>query len=285
LLAVGERTRAAIRVAGVELDQVEEVETPSEALDRLLRGDLHERPITIQIHGAGSVDLVATLRAAGADLNEVITFAWLPPDDPAPLDSLVDAVTERQVDALAFTNAPAAVGLLDAAQRAGQAEALRDALRGDVLAACIGPIAAGPLRMAGIPVSLPTRPRMASLVREIGDRLPERQSRVARAGGHRIEVRPRAVVVDAVAVNPGPEGMVLLRRLAEDPGRFVESDELAEALWSIRPDAGSAEVDDVVTRLHSVLGDSRIVQGVPGKGYRLAHDPDHVAGCADDGLG
>jgi uroporphyrinogen-III synthase len=49
-----------------------------------------------------------------------------------------------------------------------------EALRNDVLAACVGPVTSAPLQRLGVPVAAPARARLGALVRILVDELPKR---------------------------------------------------------------------------------------------------------------
>jgi uroporphyrinogen-III synthase len=81
------------------------------------------------------------------------------------------------VDAVTFTSAPAAAGLLRVAGDLGLREALVTALRGPVAAFCVGAVTAAPLAAEGVVPLQPARARLAALAREVEERLPERRAR------------------------------------------------------------------------------------------------------------
>jgi uroporphyrinogen-III synthase len=77
-----------------------------------------------------------------------------------------------------------------------------------------------------------------------------------------------------VAVPPGP--LAVLRCLAEAPGRVRSRQELLARL----PGGGDEHaVEMAVTRLRTALGDTRIIQTVVKRGYRLAFEPEHGGGA------
>jgi uroporphyrinogen-III synthase len=175
VLARGPKARGAIRATGLREAWSPESESSSEVLEHLMRGDLGGKRIAVQLHGEPLPDLVRTLRRAGAEVIEVPVYRWVPPDDTAPLTRLIQAVSRAAVDAVAFTSAPAAVSFLRTARELGCADALRAALLGPVVCACVGPVTAGPFRQEGIPVIEPTRARLGALVKEIVDQVPRRR--------------------------------------------------------------------------------------------------------------
>ncbi len=268
LLARGPKATGAIRAAGLRELWSPASESSAEVLRRLLaEGPLHGRRIAVQLHGEPLRDFTDALRHAGATVIPVPVYRWMAPADTAPLDRLLEAIVAGTVDAVSFTSALAATGLLRRATESGLDGDLITALRGPVAAACVGPVTAGPLLDQGIPATWPDRYRVGALVRHVTEVLGGR-ARVLAVAGHRLEVRGSAVVVDDClrAVSPGP--MAVLRALARRPGRVVlRADLLAEL-----PGGGADEhaVEAAIARLRSSLGAPKVVQTVVKRGYRLA---------------
>jgi uroporphyrinogen-III synthase len=281
VLARGPKARGAIRACELREAWSPESESSSEVLRYLMDGhDLDGARIAVQLHGEPLPDLVQTLRLAGADVIEVPVYRWVPPEDPAPLRRLVDTVAAAGTDAVAFTSAPAAASFLRAADDQGCGQQVRAALRGPVVAACVGPVTAGPLLSEDIPVVRPARMRLGALVREIVEQVPRRRGRLVPAAGHLLDVRGHAVVMDGALVPLSAASMALLRRLAARPGQVVPRRELL----SLTPGEGADEhaVEVAVGRLRAALGDPRVVLTVVKRGYRLAYEPER-AGTHDDG--
>lgn len=277
VIAEGPKTHAALRAAGLEVAWTPPVDSASEVLGRLLNEDLSGRRIAVQTHGVPLTDLVETLREAGADVLELPAYRWLPPEDTEPMTRLVAAIEARRVDAVTFTSAPAAAGFLHALHAAP--DTVLEALRSELVVAAVGPVAAAPLHALDIPVFQPSRPRLAALVRELSEHIPARRGQTVVAAGHRVEVRGHLVVMDGVEVAMAPAAMSLLRVLVRHPGRVVPRDTLLSAL---RGEGDEHAIEDAVARLGLTLGDSRIVQTVVKRGYRLAYEPEHVGPCAHD---
>jgi uroporphyrinogen-III synthase len=302
VLARGPKARGAIRACGLREEWSPESESSSEVLQHLMDSyDLDGVRIAVQLHGEPLPDLVQTLRLAGAEVIEVPVYRWVPPEDPIPLRRLLDSVAgsagdargagarqrpaasgERPpagIDAVAFTSAPAAASFLRAADEQGLGDRVRDALRGPVLAACVGPVTAAPLLREDIPVILPARMRLGALVREIVEQLPARRGRVLPVAGHVLDVRGHAVVMDGTLVPLSVASMALLCRLAARPGQVVARRELLNLMPGETGDEHSVEV--AVGRLRAALGDPRIVLTVVKRGYRLAYEPER-AGTHDE---
>jgi uroporphyrinogen-III synthase len=271
LVARGPKARGAIRASGlVDAWTAESTASSSEVLSYLLAGGVEGLRIAVQLHGEPLPDVVEALVVAGAEVVEVPVYRWAAPVELAPLDRLTDATLSGTVDALAFTSAPAAASLLARAAERGLRAELIAALRGPVLALCVGPVTAGPLEAVEVPTVQPRRSRLGAMVRRLEAELPARARRLPVAG-HWVELRGHAVLVDGELRGVPPTGMALLRSLARRPGRVVARAELLRAL----PGAGGDEhaVEVAVARLRAALGAPTLVQTVVKRGYRLALDP------------
>jgi uroporphyrinogen-III synthase len=268
ILARGPKVRGAVRASDLREVWSPESESSGEVLAHLTaHHPLEHRRIAIQLHGEPLPELVETLRKSGADVIEVPVYRWEPPADEQPLRRLIEATAAGGLDCVTFTSAPAAVNLLRTADELGCAARVLDALRGPVLCAAVGPVTAGPLLRAGIPVAAPERFRLGALVREVVERLPARAP-VLQPAGHRLEVRGHAVLLDSGVVPLPAAGMALLRELARRPGQVLSREELGRLLPGESSDGHAVEV--AIARLRSALGDPAIIQTVVKRGYRLA---------------
>ncbi|MGW2817664.1 uroporphyrinogen-III synthase [Streptomyces sp. NPDC001415] len=270
LLARGPKVKGAVRAAGLTEQWSPSSESMAEVLDRLLAEGVAGRRIAIQLHGEPLPGFVEALRAGGAEVVGVPVYRWLPPQDPAPLDRLLDATVSHGLDALTFTSAPAAASLLSRAEERGMLAELLLALHHDVLPVCVGPVTALPLQARGVTTLAPERFRLGPLVQLLCTELPAR-SRVLPLAGRRVEIRGHAVLVDGELKSVPPAGMALMRTLARRPGWVVARAELLRAL----PGSGTDEhaVETAMARLRTALGAPRVIQTVVKRGYRLALDP------------
>jgi uroporphyrinogen-III synthase len=242
----------------------------AEVLDRLLEEGVDGQRIAIQLHGEPLPGFVEALREGGAEVVGVPVYRWMPPEDIAPVDRLLDATVSRGVDALTFTSAPAAASLLSRAEERGMLSEVLEALSHDVLSACVGPVTALPLQSRGIDTIQPERFRLGPLVQLLCKELPGR-ARALPIAGHRVEIRGHAVLVDGDLKPVPPAGMSLLRALSRRPGWVVARAELLRAL----PGSGRDEhaVETAMARLRTALGTPKLIQTVVKRGYRLALDP------------
>ncbi|MEW5355459.1 uroporphyrinogen-III synthase [Streptomyces sp. 16-176A] len=283
LLARGPKVKGAIRAAGLTEEWSPSSESLAEVLDRLLEQGVAGRRVAVQLHGEPLPGFVEALRAGGAEVVPVPVYRWLPPEDPAPLDRLLDAAVSHGLDAITFTSAPAAASLLARAEERGVLDGLLAVLGQEVLAACVGPVTAVALQARGVTTVQPERFRLGPLVQLLCQELPGR-ARVLPVAGHRVEIRGHAALVDGDLRPVPPAGMALLRALARRPGWVVARGELLRAL----PGAGRDEhaVETAMARLRTSLGTPKLIQTVVKRGYRLALDPASDAKYADgDGDG
>jgi uroporphyrinogen-III synthase len=178
VLARGPKARGAVRGAGLVDAWSPASESSAEVLAHLLsgaEGPLAARRVAVQLHGDPLTGLREALAAAGAEVLPVPVYRWTLPEDLEPVRRLISSVLAGDVDAVTFTSAPAAAGLLRIAGDLGLRDAVVAALRGPVLAVCVGTVTAAPLAAEGVPTVQPERARLAALAREVEARLPERR--------------------------------------------------------------------------------------------------------------
>jgi uroporphyrinogen-III synthase len=279
LLARGPKARGALRAVGLQEEWSPESESSSEVLAHLLEGDVDGLRIVVQIHGEPLGDFSETLQMAGAIVTEVPVYRWAPPDDPAPLERLVEQIAACQVECVTLTSAPAIASLLQCADRMGQLPAVTTAFRTYVVAACVGPITAGPLERLAIPFVMPARARLGALAREVITSLPERCT-VLPAAGQWIQVRGHAAVVDGKLMPLAPGSMAILRALIDRPGVVLPR----AALRQLLPGGDASDdhaVEVAVGRLRVGLDSPRLVQTVVKRGYRLAYEPERFIADGD----
>ncbi|WP_029897289.1 uroporphyrinogen-III synthase [Nocardia brasiliensis] len=281
VLARGPKAKGAIRAAELREEWSPASESSAEVLDHLLAEGVDGVRIAVQLHGATTEwepvpDFCEVLRCAGADVVPVPVYRWEPPQDQQPMDLMIEAIVTSSLDCVTFTSAPAVASMLMRAKETGLLEAVLHALRGRVLAACVGPITAAPLEELGVPTSMPGRARLGALARHVAEELPRRANRIY-AAGHTLSVRGGCVVVDGEVRQLAPAPMALMRSLARQPGRVVSREHLLAAL----PGGGgdTHAVETAIARLRAGLGAPKAIQTVVKRGYRLAMD---AAECVDN---
>jgi uroporphyrinogen-III synthase len=286
LLARGPKAKGAIRAADLREEWSPASESSAEVLDHLLGEGVEGKRIAVQLHGATTewepiADFCEVLRCAGADVIAVPVYRWTPLEDQAPMDRMIDLIASGGLDAVSFTSAPAVASLLTRAKETGLIEMVLHSLRHRVLAVCVGPVTAGPLRELEVPTTMPERSRLGALARHIADELPRRANKIQTAG-HELSIRGGCVVVDGEVRQLPPAAMSLMRTLGARPGRVVPREELLAAL----PGGGgdTHAVETAVARLRASLGAPKAVQTVVKRGYRLALDPVDCVDSREEGL-
>ena len=263
LVARGPKARAALGSLGLQGHWSPEGESFEEVVEHLAARGIAGRTVAVQLHGESQPDCTEALEAVGARVIELPVYRWAPPVDPAPLHRLVDLVTGRLVDAVTFTSAPAVGAVLRTA--GPDADQLLEALRTDVLAACVGPVTAAPLRRHGVPVVAPSRARLSALVRTIVEELPRRAVSLEVAG-HALTLRGHAAIIDGELRPLASAPMAVLRALAATPGRVLSR---AALLRALPRGADEHAVEMAVARLRAGLGSPAVIQTVVKRGYRL----------------
>ncbi|MFJ4879496.1 uroporphyrinogen-III synthase [Streptomyces sp. NPDC088745] len=280
VISRGPKATGAIRASGLRESYAPASEAVDEMLGWLLERDLAGRRVAVQEHGAPLPEFTAALRERGAEVVEVPVYRWGPAADPDAVRRLVEATVRGEVHALPFTSAPAIEAFLAAADGTGRREQVLDALRTNVLAACIGPVCARPLLAADVPCVWPERGRLGALVRTLDQELPARHRRHLATAGGDLTLQGAAVTGPAGTVHLTPLPAAVLRALAERPGTVLSRAELLRRAW---PAADASEaprppdahvVEAAVGRLRSALGPyGSLVRTVTKRGYRLAVDP------------
>ena len=170
VLARGAKAQSALRQAGFAVAW----RAPHEAMDEVVEHLRAEAPrrVALQLFDPEGADSTRALRELAAELVEVPVYRWLPPEDPGPARLVVEAAVAGDLAAVTFTSQPAVRHLFRLADDAGRADALRAALNGPVLAACIGPVCAEAAVACGVREPVwPEPPRLPAMVRQVTERL------------------------------------------------------------------------------------------------------------------
>jgi uroporphyrinogen-III synthase len=128
------------------------------------------RRVAVQEYGRSNEQLLAGLRARGAEVLQVRIYRWDLPADIGPLEDAVRRTAGAEVDIMLFTSARQIDNFLEVAGRLDLREKVVVACR-RVLIASIGPICSEALQSNGIAVDLePDHPKMGQLVGAVRDR-------------------------------------------------------------------------------------------------------------------
>lgn len=268
LLAADARTADALRGYGLR----EILSTAAGSADELFRYLLTHAPagrhVVAQLDAPVQAEASETLRQRGAGVAEVPTFRSEPPNDVVGLRRVVELISRRQLDAVAWLDPLSAGHVLRFAADHGRLPALTGQLGEHVVTVSRGPLAAGVLRGHGVVAAVPPLPfdeeTAALLGRSVLDRAVH-----ATVGSLALEVRGHAVLLGG-RLYPVQQGPVdVLRALARAPGDVLSSADLRRQV------PGLANVDDhaiemAVSRLRRSVPGVELIHTVIKRGYRLA---------------
>lgn len=276
VVARGPKAVGALLSVGVTPDWVAESETSREILEALTDDGVAGDRIAVQLHGAGDYGLSDGLRAAGADVTQLVVYRWgAPPDPEAVTRSVLDA-REGRLDAVAFTSLPGAAAWVAAVDAQGARDEIARRSGRDLLLACVGTMTAEPLEHAGFDTAICERARLGSLVRLIVTRLGTDGPVLHTAVGE-LRIRACEATLDHRVLPLSAGGLAVLRLLAADPGVVFSREQLLRVLPGDSNDPHAAEV--AVARLREALGDDAcLVKTVFRRGYRLLAADDEPRG-------
>ncbi len=172
IVARGPKPAGVLRGRGIRIDvAVGEPFTTEEVLAAIKDLPLAGERVLVQRYGAANEKLDAALKQHGAEVIEIPTYRWALPEDTAPHERLIDALSRKEVAAAVFTNGAQVDNLFTVARHHGRDSALRSDLNA-TLVASIGPVCSAALRAHGIAVGLePHPPKLGALVSALEQKL------------------------------------------------------------------------------------------------------------------
>jgi uroporphyrinogen-III synthase len=128
-----------------------------------------ERRIAVQEYGRPNPELIAGLRARGAEVTQVRVYQWDLPEDTERLREAARRLADRGFDAVLFTTAIQIAHLARIARELGIEEKVFEGLRQSRICS-IGPTTTEALEEFGLhPAMEPSHPKMGFLVKEAAD--------------------------------------------------------------------------------------------------------------------
>ncbi len=270
-VARGPKARGAIQQAGFTADWVAESETAAELGEYLVAQGIDGTRIAVQHHGSGADGLDDLFEAHGADVVSLTVYRWGPPADPEVVQRTVAQTADGDVDAVLFTSAPGAAQWLAEASSAGCLDDIRRrASGGRLVMAAVGPITAGPLVDAGIPVLMAERGRLGSLVRGVVTHFGGGSAPTLQTSAGALQLRSGGAFIDGRFIALSRTAARLLGVLFDARGDVVPRAQLVEALP--RTGQGDHAVEMAVARVRETLGVPGVIKTVIKRGYRLDAD-------------
>jgi uroporphyrinogen-III synthase len=127
------------------------------------------RHIAVQEYGRPNPELIAGLRARGAEVTQVRVYQWDLPEDVGPLREAARRLADGGFDVVLFTTAIQVAHLARTARELGIEERMLEALRKSRVCS-IGPTTTEALEEFGIhPAMEPSHPKMGFLVKEAAE--------------------------------------------------------------------------------------------------------------------
>ncbi len=266
IIARGPKALGAIQSAGLAAAWSAPTETAAEMTEHLLADDVAGLRIAVQHHACGSDGLDHALRAAGAEVVDLIMYRQGPPRDPLAVEAAVQEAAGGQLDAICFTSAMAVLAWQSAVDDAGLwGGIIRRIASGELAVAAVGPVCAAPLRARGIEPLVPERSRLGALVRVVDDHYRHQPALSTSAGA--LQLRATTAVLDGRVIQLTPGALDLLRLLAGRGGAVVSRAEVVRALPGNGNGEHAAEV--AVSRLREACGSPGLIRTVVKRGYRL----------------
>ena len=135
-------------------------------LDHRWPEGLAGKHVAVQEYGARNEALMSGLAQRGAQVIPVPVYRWTLPEDVRPLNNLLDAIIQGNVEVLLITNAIQIDHVVKVLETGTKVAQFREALHRMVVAS-IGPMASERLRLFEFPVDLePSHAKMGILVKE-----------------------------------------------------------------------------------------------------------------------
>jgi uroporphyrinogen-III synthase len=169
VVARGPKPVAALREMGLTAAVVAPEPNTWRELLQSLEGRAEKR-IAVQEYGRSNPELLAGLRARGAEVTPVRVYQWDLPEDTAPLFEAARRLAAGEFDVVLFTTAIQVSHLARAARQQGIEDAAMDSLR-RCFVGSIGPTTTEALEEFGVrPAFEPSHPKMGVLVLEAAQR-------------------------------------------------------------------------------------------------------------------
>ncbi|WP_345143032.1 uroporphyrinogen-III synthase [Dactylosporangium darangshiense] len=268
LLAADARTADALRGNGLR----DIMSTAAGSTDELYRYLLTHQPagrrIAALLDAPNQAEACRSLRTLGADVIEVPTYVTEPPNDVLGVRRVVELVSRRQINAVAWLDPVAAGHVLRFAADHGRLPAVAAQLGTHIPTVCRGPLAAATLRSHGVQAAVPPMPFDEETAALVARSVLDRTVHVA-VGARALEVRGHAAVLDG-RLYPIQQGPVdVLRALAREPGKVFSNADIRRLVPSLT-DVDDHAIEMAVSRLRRAVPGLDLVQTVIKHGYRLA---------------
>jgi uroporphyrinogen-III synthase len=154
----GPKPTGELNARGVRLDvRASTPFTTDTVLAAIANIPLEGARVLVQRYGASNPQLLKSLAARGATVQEIATYRWALPRNIQPLTDLLNALADGKVHAVVFTSAVQVQHLFEVAATQQRAHSLPGLLNGLVIAS-IGPVCSKALAAHGVTPSFEANP-------------------------------------------------------------------------------------------------------------------------------
>ncbi|WP_394173312.1 uroporphyrinogen-III synthase [Guptibacillus hwajinpoensis] len=131
------------------------------------RLEIMDKRVLLQMHGENVPDFIQTLERENNTVVTIYPYEHTPPDE-AVLEQLIEEITNKQIDAVAFTSAIQVRFFFEYVERMKNKEFILSLFGAHVLPVAVGEVTAEHLERQGVEgILIPDTPRMGAMVMEI----------------------------------------------------------------------------------------------------------------------
>jgi uroporphyrinogen-III synthase len=170
ILARGPKAVNALKRAGLQADLVAESPTTEGILKTLSREPLSGKTVLIQLYGQDNPGLLTSLQKQGATPLAVSIYSYSQASDTKTVQTLVQKVLKKEIDAITFTSATQVPFLFNVANAMTNPATFRQRLKKDVVVVSVGQVTSKALRDAGVqPHVEPKEHKMGPMVKALAE--------------------------------------------------------------------------------------------------------------------
>ncbi|WP_026672074.1 uroporphyrinogen-III synthase [Alkalihalobacterium bogoriense] len=163
----GYKTFGVLKKLGIQPVAVDEDGTTAGLIQSLKHIDLQGKRVAVQLHGDASPKMIGFLEGKGASILQVLPYQHTAPDDVI-VETLIQEMKEKKVDAVCFTTAIQVRSLFKYAKKIGTDKELLSLFTNEIDAVSVGKVTSEALREEGVEHYVaPELERMGAMIIEL----------------------------------------------------------------------------------------------------------------------
>lgn len=163
----GYKTIAALKNLGITPDAVDDDGTTAGLIRALSKESFMNKRAAVQLHGEKAPSLTAFLNEKGATIHYLLPYRHHAPDE-AVVETLLDEMVHKEVDAVCFTTAVQVRSLFEYARKENRQAELLAAFASSTVAGAVGKVTAEALTEEGVTrMIVPELERMGAMIMEL----------------------------------------------------------------------------------------------------------------------